>query len=74
MRRLKRCAIEDYDSNRFWAKNIKTNELVKVLVVDYNYDATHCEVKYLDKLYIVSNDDLITLADYDAYVSFAEKN
>lgn len=74
MKRLKKCAIEDYDQNRFWAKNIRTNSLVKVLVVDYYYSPDSCEVKYLDKNYIVKNEDLITIADYNSYVSFAEQN
>ena len=74
MRRLRKCAIEYYDTNRFWAKNIRTNGLVKVLVIDPNYDTNRCEVRYLDHNYIVSNDDLITLADYDAFVQFAEDN
>ena len=77
MKRLRKSGFTDYNTNYFWAKNIRTDGLVKVKVVDNNYDdynGGRCEVKYLGKNYIVQNYDLITLADYDSFVNFAEEN
>ena len=73
-RLLKKSEVDLYNNNMFWAKNIRTNGLVKVKMLNDNYDESHCEVRYLDHNYIINNNDLITLADYDAFVNFAEEN
>lgn len=73
---MKRLIAKQYQSGtgdyvKAWAKNIKTNTLVEVDLLN-QYDSNRTEVGYMDSKFLVANEDLFTPEEYEQYISDSE--
>lgn len=58
------------DYMKAWARNIKTNTVVEVDLLN-QYDDHRTEVGYMDSKFIVENSDLYTVEQYQEYIDYA---